>query len=147
MKYSKTQIFSRVHKIPELYFEDQRLTSFAGLVIIQELFAKLQTKDRLRAFFDHMPKSAVFGHHMIVLILIVHLLPGYRRLRYIDYYRDDLMVLRLPGLRKLPDVSTVSRALACVDSKSILKIRPSWRHTIAHDECQSDSPKGGFALS
>lgn len=127
MKSSKAQIFSRVHKIPELRFEDQRLTSFAGLVIIQELFSKLQIKDRLRVCFNHLPTSPIFGHHMIVLILIVHLLLGYRRLRDMDYYRDDLMVLRLLGLRKLPDVSTVSRALACVDNKSILKIRQACR--------------------
>ncbi len=80
-------------------------------------------KSRLRACFDHLPLSPIFGHHMIVLVLIVHLLLGYRRLRDMGYYRDDLMVLRLLGLKILPDVSTVSRALANVDDKSIIKIR------------------------
>lgn len=47
-----------------------------------------------------------------------------------DYYRDDLMVLRLLGLRKLPDVSTVSRALARVDDKSISKIRQACREML-----------------
>lgn len=130
MKYSKAQIFSRVHKIPELRFEDQRLTSFAGLVIIQELFSKLDIKARLRACFDHLPISPIFGHHIIVLTLIVHLMLGYRRLRDMDYYRDDLMALRLLGLRKLPDVSTVSRALARVDGKSIAKLRHMCREML-----------------
>jgi hypothetical protein len=127
MKSSKAQIFSRVHSIPALRFEDQRLTSFAGLVIIQRLFAELDIKSRLRACFDHMPDNPIFGHHMIVLLLIVHLMLGYRRLRDMEYYRDDLMVLRLLGLRRLPDVSTVSRALAHVDEKSIIKIRQACR--------------------
>lgn len=127
MKSSKAQIFSRVHKIPALRFEDQRLTSFAGLVIIQELFSRLDMKSRLRACFDHLPASPIFGHHIIVLTLIVHLMLGYRRLRDMDYYRDDLMVLRLLGLRRLPDVSTVSRAMARVDSESIGKIRQACR--------------------
>ncbi len=48
---------------------------------------------------------------------------GYRRLRDMDYYRDDLMVLRLLGLKKLPDVSTISRALATADNESIDKLR------------------------
>lgn len=130
MKFSKAQIFSRVHRIPVLRFEDQRLTSFAGLVIMQELFSKLDVKARLRACFSHLPVSPIFGHHMIVLLLIVHLMLGYRRLRDMDYYRDDLMVLRLLGLRKLPDVSTVSRALARVDDKSILKIRQMCREML-----------------
>jgi hypothetical protein len=127
VKSSKAQIFSRVHKIPALRFEDQRLTSFAGLVIIQELFSRLDMKSRLRACFDHLPASPIFGHHIIVLTLIVHLMLGYRRLRDMDYYRDDLMVLRLLGLRRLPDVSTVSRAMARVDSESIGKIRQACR--------------------
>jgi len=37
---------------------------------------------------------------MIVLGLIVHLMLGYRRLRDMEYYRDDLMVLRLLGLEE-----------------------------------------------
>jgi len=130
VKSSKAQIYSRVHKMPELKFEDQRLTSFAGLVIIQEFFSKLDMKGRLRACFDHLPASPIFGQHIIVLTLIVHLMLGYRRLRDMDYYRDDLMVLRLLGLRKLPDVSTVSRALARVDDKSILKIRQACREML-----------------
>lgn len=130
MKSSKAQIYSRVHKMPELKFEDQRLTSFAGLVIIQELFSRLDMKARLRACFNHLPISPIFGNHIIVLTLIVHLMLGYRRLRDMDYYRDDLMVLRLLGLRKLPDVSTVSRALARVDDKSILKLRQACREML-----------------
>jgi hypothetical protein len=127
VKSSKAQIFSRVHTTPELGFEDQRLTSFAGLVVIQALFRKLDVKSRLRTCFDHLPVNPIFGHYTIVLMLIVHLMLGYRRLRDMEYYRDDLMVLRLLGLRKLPDVSTVSRALARVDDKAILKIRRACR--------------------
>jgi hypothetical protein len=130
MRYSKTQITSRVHKIPELRFEDQGLTSFAGLVIIQSLFAKLELKSRLRECFAHMPGNTAFGHHVIVLGLIVHLMLGYRRLRDMDYYRDDLMVLRLLGLKKLPDVSTVSRALATMDAAGILKLRQLCREML-----------------
>jgi hypothetical protein len=130
MRYSKTQITSRVHKIPELRFEDQGLTSFAGLVIIQSLFAKLELKSRLRECSAHMPGNTAFGHHVIVLGLIVHLMLGYRRFQDMDYYRDDLMVLRLLGLKKLPDVSTVSRALATMDAAGIVKLRQLCREML-----------------
>jgi len=33
MKLSKSHFHSRVYKIPELFFEDQRLSSFAGLIL------------------------------------------------------------------------------------------------------------------
>ncbi len=123
VKSSKAQVLSRVHKIPELKFEDQQLTSYAGLAIIQAFFTKLNLKARLKSCFDHLPSSAIFGNHVITLVLIVHLMLGYRKLRDIEYYQDDLMALRLLGLRKMPDVSTISRALMTVDAKDILNLR------------------------
>ena len=123
MKCSKKEIYSRVHKIPEIKFEDQRLTSFAGLIIFQPLFFRLAIKERLRSCFNHLTVSPIFGHHLIVLVLIVHLLIGFRRLRDMDYYRDDPMVKRLLGLNRIPDVATVSRVLASADQESIEKIR------------------------
>jgi hypothetical protein len=123
VKYSKNEIHSRVYRIPEIRFEDQRLTSFAGLVIFQSLFYHLNLKERLWRCFAHLKMSPIFGHHVVVLLLIVHLLIGYRRLREINYYRDDPMVKRLLGLNRIPDVATVSRALATVDGASIEKIR------------------------
>jgi hypothetical protein len=123
VKYSKKQIYSRVRKIPEIRFEDQKLTSFSGLVIFQSLFYHLNLKERLWRCFTHLKVSPIFGHHVIVLLLMVHLLIGYRRLREIDYYRDDPMVKRLLGLNRIPDVATVSRALSTVDGESIGKIR------------------------
>src|SRR4030067_2443180 len=123
VKCSRKEIYSRIHKIPEIKFEDQRLTSFSGLIIFQPLFSQLAIKERLRSCFSHLTVSPIFGHHFIVLVLIVHLLMGFRRLRDIDYYRDDPMVKRLLGLNRIPDVATVSRALASSDQESIEKIR------------------------
>jgi hypothetical protein len=123
VKSSRNEINSRVHKIPEIRFEDQKLTSFAGLVVIQSLFARLRLKERLRGCFDHFTTSPIFGYHVIVMVLMVHLILGYRRLRDMDYYRDDPMVQRLLGLNRLPDVATVSRAMAAMDGESISKIR------------------------
>jgi hypothetical protein len=59
----------------------------------------------------------------VVLLLIVHLLLGYRRLQDMRYYQDDLMVRRLLGLERLPDVATVSRTLASLDDRSVTHLR------------------------
>ena len=40
-------------------------------------------------------------------------------LREIEYYRDDSLVLRLMGLKRLPDVSTISRNLSQLDTQRI----------------------------
>jgi hypothetical protein len=44
---------------------------------------------------------------------------GFRRLRDLDYYGDDPMVRRLMGLKRLPNVSTISRQLAEIDRKAV----------------------------
>ena len=94
MKYSKSQIMSRAYKIPALKFEDQNLTSFAGLIIFQPLMLGLEMKNRLWHCFRHLNLSRIFGPHLITMLLILHLLLGYRRLRDLTYYQDDPMVKR-----------------------------------------------------
>ena len=123
MKSSKAQITAKFHKIPALRFEDQKLTSFSGLLIFQLLFTRINLKNRLKKCFTHLKASPIFGRHLIVVLLIVHLLIGFRRLRELDYYRDDPMVLRLMGLRKLPDVSTISRALSQMETEGVENVR------------------------
>ena len=123
MKSSKAQIQTKYHKIPAIRFEDQRLTSFSGLLIFQSLFIRMKLKKRLKTCFNHLKISPIFGRHLVVLLLIVHLLIGFRRLREVDYYRDDPLVLRLLGLRKIPDVSTISRALSQMESEEVEKLR------------------------
>jgi hypothetical protein len=123
VKSSKAQIQAKYHKIPTIRFEDQKLTSFSGLLIFQGLFKRLDLKQRLKKCYIHAKASPIFGHHIIVLLLIVHLLLGFRRLREVDYYRDDPIVLRLLGLRKLPDVSTISRALSQMEYEDVDKHR------------------------
>ena len=70
-----------------------------------------------------MKVSPIFGRHLIVMLIVIHLLIGFRRLREVDYYRDDPIVLRLMGLRKLPDVSTISRALSQMEKDGIENVR------------------------
>jgi len=123
VKYSKQAVLARFHKIPRLRFEDQRLTSFGGVIVFQVLFQKLNLKARLKQCFQPVKGSAIFGPHRIVLLLIVHLLLGFRRLRDVDYYRDDPLVQRLLGLHRLPDVATICRTLAAMGRESVQKVR------------------------
>ncbi len=123
MKSSKAQITAKYHKIPQMRFEDQKLTSFSGLLVFQLLFKRLNLKARLKKCFDHLIESPIYGRHLIVMLLVIHLLIGFRRLREVDYYREDPLVLRLMGLRKLPDVSTISRALSKMETDGVENVR------------------------
>ena len=123
MKSSKAQIQAKYYKIPTIRFEDQKLTSFSGLLIFQLLFKRIDLKQRLKNCFTHLKVSPVFGRHFVVMLLIVHLLIGFRRLREVDYYRDDPMVFRKRGLKKLPDSSTNSSAVSGMESKGVEKVQ------------------------
>jgi hypothetical protein len=123
VKSSKAEIQAKFHKIPVIKFEDQKLTSFSGLLIFQLLFKHMDLKERLRKCFQHLKVSPIFGRHLVVLLLIVHVLLGFRRLRELDYYRDDPLVLRLMGLHRLPDVSTISRALSQMEMSGVENVR------------------------
>lgn len=122
MKKSKSELRHAVHKIPVLRFEDQCLTSFSGLVLFQRLFEVLELKRRLKASVRHLSSSASYGLHTIIFVLVLHLILGWRRIRDLDYYRDDPMVLRTLGLSKMPHVSTVTRALRQMDHRVVERI-------------------------
>jgi hypothetical protein len=123
MKPSRSEIHCKTRKIPTLQFEDHALTSFSGLVVFQGLFIRLRLKERLGRCFSHLGDGSIFGYPVIVLSLVVHLLLGFRRLRECESYEDDPMVKRLLGLSQLPDVATLSRALAQADRWSVAKFR------------------------
>ena len=52
MKSSKQEILARFHKVPVVQFEDQRLTSFGGVIVFQALFQHLGLKARLKDCFQ-----------------------------------------------------------------------------------------------
>jgi len=122
MKRSRADVVGKARTAISLRFEQQELTSFAGLILFQRLFAHLDLKARLRGCFRHVQSSAIYRDHVIVLLLVVHLLLGFRELRDVRYYDDDEMVKRTLGLKHVPDVSTISRALAATDAQGVANL-------------------------
>jgi hypothetical protein len=119
VKLAKADIYRQVNSLPALKFEEQQLTSFAGLVVFQKLFETCQLRARLQEACAHLPPRHHYGFSTILQCLIVHLLLGYRQLRESAFYRDDPLVKRVLGLRVLPSVPTVSRMLSEFDEPSV----------------------------
>jgi hypothetical protein len=112
--------------IPQVRFdpkENDRLTSFGGLVIYQALFERLGLRQKLKACFSHFSTKRLYPPHVIVLGLVTQILIGFRCLRDRDYYADDPLVCGLLGVHKLPDVSTISRTLAELDDTCVENLR------------------------
>ena len=123
MKHSRADVCGKARLGLDIRFEAQNLTSYSGLILFQHFFSLIGIKERLWRCFRHMKANPIYGHHVMVMLLVVHLIIGHRRLRDVDYYRDDEMVKRVLGLKRLPDVSTVSRSLASADAQSVGKVR------------------------
>ena len=147
MKPSRSEVHCKTRKIPTLQFEDHALTSFSGLVVFQGLFIRLRLKERLGRCFSHLGGGSIFGYPVIVLSLVVHLVLGFRRLRECESYEDDPMVKRLLGLSQLPDVATLSRALAQADRWSVAKFRRSRSTTSSHTSALNFNKKKKGARS
>lgn len=130
MKCSRSAVRKKAHALPELRFENARLTSFAGLVLFQKFFAALDLKARVSRCFRHVNGGKVFDRGIVFVQLIVHLLLGYRELQECRYYRDDPLVQRLLGLKRLPDVATLSRMLKQTDPKSVARLRRVLREMV-----------------
>jgi hypothetical protein len=81
---------------------------------------------------------------LVVLLIVVHLILGFRRLREVDYYRDDPIVLRLLGLRKLPDVSTISRAFCQMDLDGVENVRKLSRSLVIEGLQRENFPRLTF---
>jgi len=97
------------------------MTSFGGLVVFQSLFRTLGIYDGLREGCRHL-RGGFYRHDIALRCLVVHMVLGFRRLREMDHYRDDPMVLRTVGLRRLPSVPTLSRLLATMDDRAVDKL-------------------------
>ena len=123
MKHSRAEVRGKARLGLDIRFEAQHLTSYSGLIVFQHFFSLVRIKDRLWSCFRHLKGKPIYGHHVIMLLLMVHLIIGHRRLRDVDYYRDDEMVKRVLGLKRLPDVSTISRSLGSADEQCVSKVR------------------------
>ncbi len=119
MKFSTKEIYTKAYSIPRIKFEDQQLTSFAGLVVFQKFFRDIDLWGRLKRCFEHLPKVDSYKPTTIIFCLILHVLLGFRRFRDVVFYSDDPMVKRLLGLNCIPSFSTLSRGLGRMDQASL----------------------------
>ena len=124
MKLSRKQVRRKASRtIPRLQFRGQQLTSFAGLVVFQALISRLNLRERLRRCFQHLSVKQLYDHATVVLGMIIHILLGYREMRDIKFYEEDPVVRRTWSLKRLPNVSTISRVLTSFDFKAVSELR------------------------
>ena len=99
------------------------MTSFGGLVVFQHLFSRLGLWRKLDGCAAHLRGARLYSHGLCLRVMLVHLLLGFKRLRDVDYYQTDPMILRTLGLEQMPSVPTLSRLLAGFDTHAIDQLK------------------------
>jgi len=123
MKCKRKSVHSKERAFPQLRFEDQRLTSFAGLVVLQRFFLTIDFSTRLRKCLQHLSPKCIYPRHTLFLQLVLHVMLGFRELRDAAHYQDDPLLQRMLGLKRLPDVATISRMLKQTDELAVSQVR------------------------
>jgi len=111
MRLSKADLPGRVNSPLHLRFQAKALTSFAGLELIRRYFRSIDLAGRIRRHLKVSDLEGDYGVVPMVVLVLGLLICGGRRLQHLLYLKDDPMVLRLAGLKRLPTPRTLGRWL------------------------------------
>ena len=110
MRLRKADLQRRINGQLTLRYEAQGLTSFAGLELVRRFIRRLDLWLVLKGVEKVLPRSD-FGAARLSLLVLAMLIAGARRVRHVEYLRDDPLVERLCGLSRLPTWHTLGRWL------------------------------------
>ncbi len=111
MRLSKADFPARVNGDLRLRFQATGLTSFAGLELIRRYFGSIDLVGRIRRHLGSAGLDGDYGVVAMVLLVLGLLICGGRRMQHVLYLKEDPLVLRLAGLKRLPTPRTLGRWL------------------------------------
>jgi hypothetical protein len=118
VRLSRADLRRRINGDLSLRYGASGLTSFAGLELIARFLRVVDFKGHLRRIQAALPGSD-FGSVPMVLLVIVMLITGARRVRHVGYVEGDPLVERLCGLGRLPTQHTLGRWLRAFDDRGV----------------------------
>ena len=118
VRLRKADLQRRINGQLTLCYEAQGLTSFAGLELVGRFIRRLDLWLVLKGVEKVLPRSD-FGAARLSLLVLAMLIAGARRVRHVEYLRDDPLVERLCGLSRLPTWHTLGRWLRGFDAAGI----------------------------
>lgn len=119
MRLRKSDLTRRVNADLALRFEQPGLTSFAGLELLRRYFCLIQLRKQIRRHLDPVLPRTDYGVSGLVVMLLILIITGGRRLRHLGHLEGDATVLRCCGLTQLPTPYSAGRWLAKFDDHAI----------------------------
>jgi hypothetical protein len=92
------------------------------LELIRRYFSTLALGDQIRRQVGRWLPSSDYGSVAMLLLVLILIISGGRRVRHIEYMESDPMVLRCCGLRRMPSGRTLGRWLSSFDVEGVNRL-------------------------
>jgi hypothetical protein len=106
----------------KIEFASQDITAFGGLELVRRYLALIELGRRVRTVFARYEVGGDYRAIDMILVIVVLILVGGRRLEHLNYICDDPLVKRFCELLRLPREGSVSRWLKRFTHKSLMAL-------------------------
>ena len=119
MRLSRADFHSSCKSFFKIEFASQDITAFGGLELIRRYFRLIELGRTVRSVFARYDVGGDYRAIDMILVIVVLLLAGGRRLDHLNYLCEDPLVKRFCGLLRLPRERSVARWLKRFGHKSL----------------------------
>ncbi len=119
MRLSRADFHSVCKSFFKIEFASQDITAFGGLELIGRYFRLIELGRTVRSVFARYDLGGDYRAIDMMLVIVVLILVGGRRLDHLNYLCEDPLVKRFCGLLRLPRERSVARWLKRFTHKSL----------------------------
>jgi hypothetical protein len=119
---SRTDFSASCKSFLKIEFAQQDITAFGGLELLRRYLALIELGRKVRCVFAQYEVGGDYRALDMILVIVVLILVGGRRLDHLNYICDDPLVKRFCGLLQLPRERSVSRWLKRFTQKSLMAL-------------------------
>ena len=122
MRLSRADFQGSCKSFLKIEFATQDITAFGGLELVRRYLALIELGRRVRTVFLRNEVGGDYRAIDMILVIVVLILVGGRRLEHLNYICDDPLVKRFCGLLRLPRERSVARWLKRFTHKSLMAL-------------------------
>jgi len=122
VRLSRADFSSSCKSFLNIEFASQDITAFGGLELVRRYLALIELGRRVRTVFARYEVGGDYRAIDMILVIVVLILVGGRRLEHLNYICDDPLVKRFCGLLRLPRERSVARWLKRFTHKSVMAL-------------------------
>lgn len=122
MRLSRADFQGSCKSFLKIEFASQDITAFGGLELLRRYLALIELGRRVRTVFLRNEVGGDYRAIDMILVIVVLILVGGRRLEHLNYICDDPLVKRFCGLLRLPRERSVSRWLKRFTHRSLMAL-------------------------